>query len=117
MRSREFITLIHLLPNVTNATTAQVKDTSVSCASSTGCVEQKRVGRIVQGTHCARGGTSETFLSGTHRSVTLHHVILLFHYHDVQWMQGCCVPDRCVPDQKFLDFAPLEQSVPWLLCP
>jgi hypothetical protein len=32
-------------------------------------------------------------------------------------MQGWCVPDRCVPDRKFLDVAPLNQSVPWILCP
>jgi hypothetical protein len=32
-------------------------------------------------------------------------------------MQGWCFPDRCVPDRKFLDVAPLEQSVPWILCP
>jgi hypothetical protein len=43
MRSPDFIT--HLLPNVTNATTVQVWDTSISYASSTGRVEQKRVQR------------------------------------------------------------------------
>ncbi len=32
-------------------------------------------------------------------------------------MQGWCVPDQCVPDRKFLDVGPLEQSVPWILCP
>ncbi len=32
-------------------------------------------------------------------------------------MQGWCVPDRWVPDKKFLDVAPLEQSVPWIFCP
>ncbi len=35
----------------------------------------------------------------------------------MQKMQGWCVPNRCVPDQKFLDVAPLEQSLPWILCP
>ncbi len=30
-------------------------------------------------------------------------------------IQCWCVPDRCVPDLKFLDVAPLGQSVPWIL--
>ncbi len=37
-------------------------------ASSKGCFVQ---GRIVQGTHCPRDGTYETFCLGTHRSGTL----------------------------------------------
>jgi hypothetical protein len=30
-------------------------------------------------------------------------------------MQGWCFPDWCVPGRKFLDVAPLEQSVAWTL--
>jgi hypothetical protein len=29
-------------------------------------------------------------------------------------MQGRCFPDQCVPDRKFLDFAPLVLFVPWI---
>ncbi len=32
-------------------------------------------------------------------------------------MQGQFVPNRCVPDRKFLDVAPLGQSGHWTLCP
>ncbi len=33
------------------------------------------------------------------------------------WVQCYSIPDRCVPDGKFLDVASLGQSVPWLFCP
>ncbi len=56
-------------------------------------------------------------------------VLYFIHEHDTGYpriwifcdflarMQGWCVPDHSVPDRKFLDVAPLEQSVPWILCP
>ncbi len=38
-----------------------------------------------------------------HKAVTLESYPHLL-------MQGCCVPDRCVPDRKFLDVAPLNKA-------
>ncbi len=29
------------------------------------------------------------------------------------WMQGQCIPDRCVPERKFLDMTSLVLFVPW----
>ncbi len=45
------------------------------------------------------------------------HIILLTSETLTVSMQGWCVPDRCVPERKFLDVAPLEQNIPWILCP
>ncbi len=42
-------------------------------------------------------------------------IFFLFDLH--LWVQCYLIPDRCVPDRKFLDVAPLWQSVPWILCP
>ncbi len=38
-------------------------------------------------------------------------------HHMDRTVQCLSIPDRCVPDRKFLDVASLGESVPWLFCP